>query len=84
MTQLEINKSKWKIGKLYSVPWSPNPHKLVSIEAAHCQMHGDFIGYEVGFIKKRNSEKRPWGYIACTDRLDENYLNDSITPLHLK
>lgn len=49
------------VGKMFSVPWSPNPHKLVFLRPHHCQMHGEFIGMSAGFRKKRNSETKPWG-----------------------
>lgn len=52
------------IGRMFHVPWSPNPHRLEWIRPRHCQLHGEFIGYEAGLRKKRNSEKRPWGSIA--------------------
>lgn len=49
------------VGKMFSVPWSPNPHRLEWVRPKHCQMHGEFIGMEAGYIKRRNSEARPWG-----------------------
>ena len=49
------------IGKMFHVPWSPNLHRLEFISPRYCQLHGEFIGMEAGFIKRRNSEKRPWG-----------------------
>ena len=52
------------VGKMYRVPWSPNPHKLEFVRTRHCQMHGEFIGMEIGLRKRRNSETRPWGSVA--------------------
>jgi hypothetical protein len=49
------------IGKLYRVPWSPNPHRLEELRPRHCQMHGEYLWVEAVFRKRRNSEIRPWG-----------------------
>lgn len=59
--------SVYKLGQMYRVPWSPNPHRLEAIEPHYCQLHGEFIGHDLHLIKRRNSEKKPWGsciYIA--------------------
>lgn len=53
--------SEMVVGNLYRVPWSTNPHRLEKIGKAHCQLHGDQIGVEYTFRKKRNSYVRPWG-----------------------
>ena len=55
-----------QIGELFTVPWSPNPHRLEFVRRQHCQLHGEFIGMEVGLRKRRNSESRPWGSISVT------------------
>ncbi len=55
------------IGKMFHVPWSPNLHRLEFIRRKHCQLHGEFIGMECGFRKRRNSEVRPWGNISIAD-----------------
>ena len=53
--------AQFKIGAMYRVPWSPNPHRLERIEKQHCQLHGEHIGWRLGLRKRRNSEKRQWG-----------------------
>lgn len=67
------------IGEMYSVPWSPNPHRLEEIRPRHCQLHGEYIGEEAVFRKRRNSETRPWGgrSVVYTD-------HPGITPLAQK
>lgn len=57
------------IGGMFTVPWSPNPHRLEFIRDKHCQLHGEYIGLEYGFRKRRNSEARPWGSIGVTTDL---------------
>lgn len=64
------------IGKMFRVPWSPNPHKLVEMRPKHCSLHGNFIGMEAGFLKRRNSEIRPWG--NCINMVMADH--DGITP----
>lgn len=56
-----MGQDKLVIGDMYYVPWSPNPHRLDFIRPRYCQMHGELLGLEAGFIKKRNSQTRPWG-----------------------
>ena len=56
-----------QIGQLFTVPWSPNPHRLEFIRPRHCQLHGEFIGMEAGLRKRRESETRPWGSISVVD-----------------
>lgn len=64
--------TKSDIGKMYRVPWSPNPHKLVRVQPRHCSLHGEFIGMEALFLKKRNSDIRPWGSaLHCVMATDE-------------
>lgn len=60
-----FDSSRWMIGAMYKVPWSPRPHRLEEIRKRHCQLHGDFIGYELCLRKQRNSEVRPWGSVSC-------------------
>ena len=55
--------TKLVIGAMYRVPWSANPHRLEFIRPRHCQLHGEYIGDEAGFRKKRNSTVRPWGCV---------------------
>jgi hypothetical protein len=57
------------VGQMFHVPWSPNPHRLEAVRLKHCQLHGEFIGLEACFRKKRNSTVRPWGslYIISAD-----------------
>lgn len=57
----DFDPSQWKIGAMYHVPWSPNPHRLEAIKPQHCQLHGEFIGYQLYLRKRRNSMVRPWG-----------------------
>lgn len=52
------------IGKMYRVPWSPNPHQLQEIHPRHCSLHGDFLWMEAGLRKARNSTVRPWGSLS--------------------
>lgn len=59
------------IGKMYHVPWSPNPHRLVKIKPRHCSLHGEFLWMEAGLIKRRNSEKRPWGSAVHMIKADD-------------
>ena len=35
----------------------------------YCQLHGEFIGYQHRFVKKRNSTIRPWG--SCVELYGE-------------
>jgi len=39
----------------------PNLYRFERSEVQHCQLHGDYIGERWLFLKRRNSEKRPWG-----------------------
>lgn len=32
-------------------------------KSVHCQLHGEYIGEEYEFTKRRNSDVRPWGLI---------------------
>lgn len=61
-----------QIGELFTVPWSPNPHRLEFVRPRNCQLHGVVIGMEAGLRKRRNSETRPWGSISVVsaDHLD--------------
>lgn len=54
------------IGKMFHVPWSPNPHRLEEIRPRYYQLHGEFIWFEACLRKKRNSKTRPWGSISAT------------------
>jgi len=62
--------TRFKIGAMYRVPWSPNPHRLEAIKPQYCQMHGELIGTNLHFRKRRNSETRPWGSIAVSNPID--------------
>ena len=70
------------IGRMFLVPWSPNPHRLEWIRPRYCQLHGEYIGQEAGFRKRRNSETRPWGSISVVAvdtqgiTLDRSYSHD--------
>lgn len=68
------------IGKMFSVPWSPNPHRLEFVRPRHCSLHGEFIGMEAGFLKRRNSEKRPWGNCICVGPVDDPRIRPIPTP----
>jgi hypothetical protein len=39
----------------------PNLYRFEGEEAQHCQLHGDYIGQQWLFRKRRNSEAKPWG-----------------------
>ena len=53
------------IGLLYTINGcqSPNARQYIGCEKKYCQLHGEFIGYQYKFRKKRNSALRPWGAI---------------------
>jgi hypothetical protein len=72
--------SEADVGQMFSVPWSPNPHKLEWIRPRYCSLHGEFIGMEAGFLKRRNSEIRPWG--SCIHVVMAN--DTRITRQHLE
>lgn len=64
----------FKVGQWFSVPWSPNPHRLEEIRPQHCQLHGDFIGYQLALRKRRNSEVRLWGSLHIVDIGDKRIV----------
>lgn len=41
----------------------PNLYRFEGERAQHCQLHGDYIGQEWMFRKRRNSESKPWGSV---------------------
>jgi hypothetical protein len=41
----------------------PNLYRFEGEQAQHCQLHGDYIGQQWLFRKRRNSEVRPWGSV---------------------
>jgi len=49
------------VGEMYVVPWSTLPHKFEGYERRHCQMHGDFVGWNALF------RKRPNGSLSVAD-----------------
>lgn len=38
----------------------PNLYRFEGEQAQHCQLHGDYIGQQWLFRKRRNSETKPW------------------------
>jgi hypothetical protein len=65
-----MNMARFKIGALYRVPWSPNPHRLEAIKPQHCSLHGEYIGMQLHLRKRRNSETRPWGSLCVASPID--------------
>ena len=41
----------------------PNLYRFEGEEAQHCQLHGEYIGQRWLFLKRRNSEVKPWGSV---------------------
>lgn len=70
------------IGKMFSVPWSPNPHRLEFVRPKHCSLHGEFIGMEAGYLKRRNSEVRPWGGSISVVMADDPRIRPLPAALH--
>lgn len=72
--------SEHHLGQWFTVPWSPNPHKMVYYEARHCSLHGEYCWHEAGLIKRRNSQTRPWGGVINMVRADLNDVEPWIGP----
>lgn len=70
----------YRVGDWFTVPWSPNPHRLEVIRPQHCQLHGDFIGYQIGLRKRRNSEVRQWGCSLSMVSIDDQRIRKMEQP----
>lgn len=58
-----------KLGTLYVIAQNgrtlPNLYRYEGDRPWHCQMHGDYIGQQWLFRKRRNSDVRPWSRGIC-------------------